>query len=115
MAKNKVQDGDILKLTNTTAGAAKSAGDPICEGNITGICQVDIADAAAGAVDTKGVYNKLVKGVDGSGNKAIGFGDAVYYDGGDLNVDSTNGTLFGYALGAVVSGVLTTLIDVKLK
>jgi predicted RecA/RadA family phage recombinase len=113
MAKNKISLGDVLDITNDTAGADTSSGDPICEGNITGVCLVDIADDAEGAVDTKGVYALPVKG-ETTVDAAVAIGDLIYYDAGVLNKDSANGTLFGTALEAVVSGETTT-IEVKLK
>lgn len=115
MAKNKVQAGDVLYMKNDEASADKSSGDAFAQGNITGVCLEDIADDASGQIDTKGVYDFICEGKDGSGDKAIVIGDPIYYDAGTLNADDSNGTLFGYALEAVVSASTTTKINVKLK
>lgn len=56
MATNLVQPGKVIIWTNGT-GSAVSAGDVVVVGNILGVCLVDIASTAAGAVSIDGVYD----------------------------------------------------------
>lgn len=100
-----------------TAPATPVSGDPVLLGDIPGIALTDEGDGgnATGeiTIDTSGVYNLEVVGEDGAGSAAVAIGDIVYYDGGEINADVTNGTRYGYALGAVASGA-TTEIAVKI-
>lgn len=112
MATNrKFAAGDALSVV-ATAPATPSSGDPILVGQLPGVALTD--ERADGTVSAQfnGVFELPVKGADGAGNAAIAAGDIVYYDGGEINADDTNGVRFGYALEAVLSGATTT-IDVK--
>lgn len=114
--KNKIQEGDVLNLTNGTGGALNS-GDPIPVGEITGVCAVDIANGSQGAVHIKGVFDLKVEAVDNAGNSAVAIGDKLYYDSAatiKINKDVTNGVFFGYALEAISAGENDT-INVLLK
>lgn len=51
--KNKVQDGNTIRVTAT---AAISAGDVVASGSIVGVAVTDIAQGASGAIDLKGVF-----------------------------------------------------------
>ncbi|HEY9337898.1 MAG TPA: capsid cement protein, partial [Kribbella sp.] len=67
------------------------------------------------SVDTAGVWNLSVKGVDGSGNSAVAVGDILYYVAADtpkLSKKAT-GVRYGYAMAAITSGSTAT-IPVKL-
>lgn len=115
MAKNKVFDeGDQLSLVCTDPATPKS-GDPVLVGQIPGVALTDERADGTTSVDTEGVFRLSVKGVDGSGNKAIVAGDIVTYTAADtpkLSVKAA-GVRYGYALDAVTSGSTTT-IRVKL-
>jgi hypothetical protein len=65
-------------------------------------------------VQTDGVFQLSVKGVDGGGNAAVAAGDILYYVDADTPKLSKKATghRFGYALDAVLSGA-TTSIRVK--
>ncbi|MHB1418471.1 MAG: capsid cement protein [Bacillota bacterium] len=113
MAKNYVQEGHRLWLT---AGAGVTSGAPVAVGQITGVAVADVDANNQTTVDTAGVYDLSVKGINGGGNSAVVVGDAIYYTVGDtpkLN-KKDNGVLFGYALEAVDAGATAT-INVKLK
>lgn len=110
--KNYIGKGEKITITGPSGGL--SSGAPYVVGNIPCVCEVDIADGATGAAATKGIFALAVKGYAESADAAVGVGDVVYYDDGELNVDDVNGTAFGYALEAVASGE-TTIIDVLVK
>jgi hypothetical protein len=62
-------------------------------------------------IDTQGVYNLSVEGVDQVGNSAVAVGDKLYYVDADtpvLNKKNT-GVLFGKALGTVAAGGTATI------
>jgi predicted RecA/RadA family phage recombinase len=115
MAKNQVFDeGEQLSLVCTDPATPKS-GDPVLVGQIPGVALTDERADGTTTVDTEGVFKLSVKGVDGSGNKAIAAGDIIFYVAADtpkLSVKAT-GVRYGYALEAVTSGSTAT-IRVKL-
>lgn len=109
MSKNKVQEGKHLTMD---VGSDLLSGAPIVIGGIAGVLMHD-ADTTThiATIDTEGVYDLSVKGVDGVGNSAVAIGDAIYWTVGDtpqLNKKAT-GALFGYALEAVTSGSTATI------
>lgn len=112
MATNMVHDqGNQLQV----ALADKDSGDPLVLGQLPGVALIDTNADGNVTIKTDGVFNLSVKGVDGSGNKAVAIGDIIYYVDGDtpkLSVKSS-GVRYGYALGAVTSGATKT-IPVKL-
>ena len=113
MATNKVQAGNVLRLAVPDGTAS---GDPVVVGQIAGVALLDRDSDGYSQVDTVGVYNLSVKGVDGAGNSAVAIGDAIYYVDADtpkLSKKNT-GVLFGYALGTVAAGATAT-IPVLLK
>lgn len=77
MAKNYVQEGDVIDWTN--AGAAVSSGDPVAIGSngdaFIGIALVDIANGGSGSVALEGVFD--VPKVDAA---VIGAGEYVTWD-----------------------------------
>lgn len=111
---NKVQDGKLLHLT--VASTVKS-GEPIMVGNaIAGVAQTSYNSADGKAViDTEGVFDLSVKGVNDAGNVAVAIGDRLYYTSTDTPVLSkkVSGKFFGIALETVDSGATTT-INVKI-
>jgi predicted RecA/RadA family phage recombinase len=104
--KNFVQEDDNILLT---AGSGKVSGDPVIVGNIPAVCITDVDANNQCACRVNGVFSLAVLGEDGVGNSAVAEGDIVYMDSGVLNVDDTNGVKFGYALGAVGSGLTATI------
>lgn len=87
------------------------SGDPVIKGQIAGVALINRDSAGNASVDTGGVYNLSVKGVNDAGNVAIAVGDPVYFLVGDTpKISAKNsGTLFGHALEAVNSGATTTI------
>lgn len=120
MATNLYQhDGRYLSAV-ASAPATPVSGNPVLIGQIPGVALTDEGeggnDATKTSIDTGGVYNLNVEGVDGSGNSAVALGDILYYDAAatvKINKDATNGVRFGYALGTVGSG-LTATIPIKI-
>ena len=113
MAINKVQDGKRLRLT--VASGTKS-GDPVVIGAHHGVALTDYnASDGKADIDTEGVFDLSVKGVDGSGSSAVAVGDKIYYVSGDTPKLSKKATGENYAIacGAVASGATAT-IPVKL-
>ncbi len=112
MATNIVfEDGDQLRVV-CTAPTTPASGDPVLVGQLPGVALTDEDAEGYTTVKFNGVAELSVKG-ETTTNAAVAAGDIVYYDGGVINKDSTNGVRFGYALGAVSSGA-TTKIRVKI-
>lgn len=114
MATNLKKDqARYISEVAASAPAAATSGDPVVVGQIPGVALTDEGEGgnASGniTVDTGGIYTLSVVGSEA----AVAVGDIVYYDGDEINNDSSNGTRFGYALGAVGSGA-TVSIDVKI-
>jgi len=111
MAANLVKkDGRYLEL----AIATKNSGDPTVLGSLHGVCLTDTDASGNVMVDTQGVYDLSVAGVNAGGNSAVAIGDSIYYTNGDtpkLNKKAT-GSFFGIALETVGSGSTAT-INVK--
>jgi len=114
MATNYRGLGDVIQLTGPSGGL--SSGDPYAAGQIALVALTDIAEAAVGSAARIGIFTLSVKGIDGSGNSAVVFGDQLYYVSGDTPKISkkATGVPFGKALAAVTSGS-TASIDVQLE
>ncbi|MBI9092911.1 MAG: DUF2190 family protein [Desulfobacterium sp.] len=110
--KNYVGKGERITVTGPSGGLLSGA--PYVVGSIPCVCSVDIAEGAAGAAATKGIFTLPVRGYAASANAAATKGAQLYYDVGEINLDSTNGTPFGFALEPVTSGETTT-IEVLVK
>lgn len=116
MARNQVfENGDYLSLP-ATAPASPVSGDPVLVGQLPGVALTDEGDGGNAAANTSihfsGVYDLPVKGEGAAGNAAVGIGDILYYEAGQvppLNKDATNGVRFGYALETVESGATATI------
>lgn len=109
MATNrKFPDGRFIKVPI----ASKTSGQHALFGAIPGVCTTSTDADGNVVLDTSGVYALSVTGANAGGNAAITAGAIIYDDGGTLNIDSTNGVRFGYALAAVGSGATAT-INVK--
>jgi predicted RecA/RadA family phage recombinase len=111
MAKNKIfHDGRQLSLV-CTHPATPATGDPVRVGQVPGVALTDERADGTTSVDTQGVFELEVRGVDGSGNSAVAAGDIVYYVDADtpkLSKKAT-GVRFGYALETVGSSQTATI------
>src|SRR6476469_1473571 len=106
MAKNRVRKEGRFLSQAATDPAVPVSGDPVLVGQIPGVAEIDETTDGNVTVDTKGVYNLSVKGVDGGGNSAVAIGDIIFYVTADtpkLSKKAT-GVRFGYALGVVLTG-----------
>lgn len=113
--KNRVfEDGLHVTLVAPSLAGLKS-GAPAAVGQITGVVATDVGADNMAVLIRKGVFNFIVEGKDATVSAVIALGAAVYLDGAVLNIDATNGVLFGYAMAPVVSGSTTTTIPVLLK
>lgn len=102
MAGNKIQDGNILELAPD--GGAVS-GQAVMVGDIAAVACADIAEGTDGPCETRGVFSLPVTGhKEGDANAAIPAGSRIYYDGGELNLDATDGKPYGKVLAAVGAG-----------
>jgi len=111
MATNYIQEGKTLKL-GVTANA--ESGDFDLVGDFAVVLLGDADDSDEAMCTLEGVFDLSVLAEDDGGGAAISVGDKIFYDGGTLNVDSSNGTFFGHALEAISAGVNST-IEVRLK
>lgn len=116
MATNLVRNEGRYLTGAATQPATPVTGDPVLLGQIPGVALTDEAEGgnATGeiTIDTGGVYNLSVQGVNNSGNSAVAIGDILYYEAGEtppINKDATSGVRFGYALGTVQAGATTTI------
>lgn len=118
MATNRIfAKGTQLKVApDLCANATVASGDPVAVGQIPGVALDTADDTVANdgecTVQFDGVFDLEVVGTsdDGTTGAAIGIGDVVYIDtDGSLNVDTSNGIRFGYALEAVASGATETI------
>jgi predicted RecA/RadA family phage recombinase len=109
MATNTVHElGTNLEVV--IAGVV--SGDPVVVGQVPGVAETTPeATTNRLVMQTCGVYNLSVKGIDGVGNAAVAGGDILYFVKADtpkLSKKAT-GVRYGYALDAVVSGATTTI------
>ena len=112
MATNKVQEGDILRLT---VASTVDSGDPVIVGNAlpgVALTDYDSADGKA-SIAMQGVFDLSVQAVNDAGNNAVAIGDKLYFDGTTISKKSS-GKFFGVALETVTSGETAT-INVKLS
>lgn len=111
MATNRIQEGDILRLT---VASTKVAGDPIVVGNaLRGvlITSYSSVDGKAEVEIKKGVYDLSVQAVDDDGNSAVAIGDRLFYAGSATPYLSKkkSGKFFGIALETVTTGTTSTI------
>lgn len=103
----------------THADGLVDKGDPVLLGDLAVGVALNSASAATDyiAIDTEGIWALTVQGVDAAGNVAVAEGDQVYINKTTCvlskNADKNTHQRFGYALSPVVSGVLTTVVAVK--
>jgi len=119
----------LIKAIAQTASRTTNqpiAGDPCVVGKLPGVALSGVNSSAQTVIQTDGVFELLVGGVDNSGsagsdaNVTVLGGDKIYFDKGDGPPLSkrADGVPFGVAFGddgatLVASGVLTTKIQVK--
>lgn len=116
MATNLVQNEGRYISGAASYPATPASGNPVLLGQIPGVALTDEGEGgnASGEVtiDTGGIYNLSVQGVNNSGNSAVAVGDILYYEAGQtppINKDGTSGVRFGYALGTVDAGATATI------
>ena len=109
MAKNFLKSGGVITLA--AAPYARLSGEGVKMGSLFGVCLTDIANGAAGEIETVGVFE--IKKV---GSQAWTQGDRVYWDDTNKQCTTTSsGNLFiGHAHAAVGSGAGETLGEVRL-
>src|SRR3990167_276042 len=111
MAGNQIYDDAVSLSLPVPVGAV--SGDPVVVGKMPGVLLTD-RDAVTleATVFMGGAFTLSVIGQNDAGNSAVAIGDALFYDG--TNIDKKeSGEFFGWALGAVNAGA-TTAIPVKI-
>ncbi len=110
MAKNKIQDGNVIRLA---VGSGVKSGDPVAVGTaLHGVALKDYSSADGKAeVAMNGVFDLSVQAVDGSGNSAVAVGDQLYLSESTSPyiTKKTTGKYFGVALEAIASGSTATI------
>lgn len=124
MAKNRLYSRgnqlpmNVSALNGSGTGDLCLSGDPVAFGNagatggIGGVCLTGENASGIATVQFDGVFNLAVTGKNAAdADTAVIIGAPLYWDNtpGQLNLDSTNGIRFGFALGAVVGGATTTI------
>lgn len=91
-----------------TAGADISSGDPVVVGDLFGVACGDIANGESGEVQLTGVVGSIPKDTA----TAFAQGASVYWDvaDGELNDDSVNNKLVGYAYEAALAADATMTV-----
>lgn len=108
---NYVSDGQTITAAPTHP-TAPASGAPCRVGQIPGVATGARDSSGKYVISRRGIYNLSAKAVNAGGNSAIAIGDLLYYDDAETPAickDSTNGVLFGRALGAVTSGSTATI------
>lgn len=115
MAQN-INLGEGLQFYEPSVPEGTKSGDPLVLGEIPVIAITD-RDANGGATvvaNDRIIAKVAVHAVDANdAGVAVARWDKLYKDGNEINKDSTNGVLFGYAMGTVAAGE-TAIIDVML-
>lgn len=108
MAKNYIQEGDVLDYT--AGGTAIAAGAIALMGKRIGVVLADIAASATGAVSVTGVWTVAKLSTD-----VVAQGDLLYWDAANSRLTTTVGanTLAGYAAAAAGNGVATVNIKIN--
>jgi hypothetical protein len=124
MAKNRVYShGTQLPMNVSALNGSGTAnlvlsGDPVAFGaagaasGFGGVALTTENSSGIATVQFDGVFNLTVTGKNAAdADTAVSVGAALYWDDtpGQLNLDSTNGIRFGYALDAVVGGAATII------
>ncbi|MGK5080475.1 DUF2190 family protein [Janthinobacterium sp. HLX7-2] len=108
MAKNYIQEGDILAYT---AGAtAIPSGAVVLMGKRIGISQADIPAMGSGSVSVTDVWALAKLGTD-----VVGQGDLLYWDAANnrLTTTAAGNTAAGFAAAPAGAGVATVNIKIN--
>jgi len=108
MAKNYIQEGDVLPYT---AGAtAIVSGAVVLMGKRIGISLADIPALGAGSVTVTGVWAVAKLGTD-----VVGQGDLLYWDAANSRLTATaaGNTLAGFAAAPAGAGV--AFVNIKIN
>lgn len=107
MAKNYVQDGDVLDYT---PGTAVASGAMVVYGTKVGVALADIAANATGPLAVSDVFTLPKLSTD-----VIAVGAAVYWDNTNkrITVTSAGNTYAGYATTAAGNGVATCTVNIN--
>lgn len=108
MAKNYVQEGDVLNFT--AGGAAVASGAVVLLGARIGISMGDVAANATGTASVTGVWQIAKLATD-----VVAQGADLYWDAANSRLTTTAGgnTKAGYAAGAAGNGVTTVNIKIN--
>lgn len=116
MAKNIVFNPGYQLSVVVSDPASPVSGDPVRFGSLTGIALVDEGKGGNESTETTvnfGPYvaEHSVKAVDGSGNSAVEFGDALWYVDADTPKLSKKATgyFYGFALAEIGAGETETI------
>lgn len=109
MASNFIKPGKIITLV--AAPYARLSGEGVQIGKMFGVCMTDIANGAAGEIETEGVF-QLKK----AGSQAWTQGAAIYWDdtAKQCTTVTTSNLFIGHANAAVDSAAGSTLGEVRL-
>ena len=107
MAKNYVQEGQTISITNTGSSVIES-GDPVVVVSLVAVSLVDIAPNETGTGMAEGVF--LLPKVPAD---AIPAGTKVYIADGEIQLASADAVAAGIAWEAAVAG--STVVEVKIN
>lgn len=108
MAKNYVQEGEVLDYA--TGGAAVAGGAVVLIGKRIGVVLKDIAANSTGSATVAGVWNIAKLATD-----VVAQGDLLYWDAANSRLTTTAGanTLAGFAFAAAGNGATTVQIKIN--
>lgn len=111
MAKNIKYDRSAYIRLELTVGASqvKDSVILISQMPVYLLEDSDASNKATCVLPGSLVAELAVTGANSGGNSAVAIGDRLYKDGTEINKDATNGTLCGYALATVGSGLTATI------
>ena len=109
MAKNYVQEGDVIDHVNAS-GSTITSGTAVLIGARLGVALADIANGATGSVQVEGVFTVAKLGTD-----VVAAGALLYWDNTNkrLTTTASGNTLSGFAVAAAGSGVTTVNIKIN--
>jgi len=109
MAKNYVQEGDVIDYVNAS-GSTITSGTAVLIGARLGVALADIANGATGSVQVEGVFTVPKLGTD-----VVAAGALLYWDNTNkrLTTTASSNTLSGFAVAAAGSGVTTVNIKIN--
>jgi len=110
MAKNYVQEGDIINVTNATGSTVTSGSGMLISTTRLGVALADVANGAVGSFAVKRVYELPKLETD-----VVAQGALLYWDNTNkrLTVTSSGNTLAGYATKAAANGDTTVQIHLN--